>query len=107
MSIVMACCSTRGMCSTSSSYDLIYTDETFYADNAITTLYGAWTLDFFCQTVSSFCISSRLNALHIHYIQNISTIFPFVLVYSSNVSEHQTTFPKFLACGLYMESIDN
>ena len=29
------------------NYNLLYIDETFYADNDILTLYDVWTLDFF------------------------------------------------------------
>ena len=63
------------------NYNLLYyRDETSYADNVITTFYGVWTLDFFRLIVPPFCISPHLNALHIHCIQNISTVFPFVLI---------------------------
>ena len=62
------------------NYNLFYLDETFYANNAILTLYGVWTLDFFRLIVPPFCISPHLNVLHIHYIRSISVIFPFVLI---------------------------
>ena len=68
------------------NYNLVYTDKVFYADNALVTLYAIWTLDFFRHVVPPVCISPRLNALHIHYIQNISTIFPFILIVLTYVS---------------------
>ena len=68
------------------TYNLFYVDETFYADNSIMTLYGVWTLDFFRLIIPPFCISPHLNALHIHYIQSISTIFPFFLIALTYVS---------------------
>ena len=62
------------------NYNLFYLDGTFYADNAILTLYGVWTVDFFRPIVPPFCISPHVNALHIHYIQSISILFPFVQI---------------------------
>ena len=42
--------------------------------------YGIWTLDFFRFVVPPFCVSPNLKIIHAFYLQNISTIFPFVLI---------------------------
>ena len=43
-------------------------------------LYGIWTLDFFRYVVPPFCVSSRLEPVHIFYLQGLSTIFPYFLI---------------------------
>ena len=42
--------------------------------------YGIWTLDFFRFVIPPFCVSPNLKIIHVFYLQNISTIFPFVLI---------------------------
>ena len=42
--------------------------------------YGIWTLDFFHFVVPPFCVSPNLKIIHVFYLQNISTIFPFILI---------------------------
>ena len=39
--------------------------------------YGIWTLDFF---IPPFCVSPNLKNIHAFYLQNVSTIFPFILI---------------------------
>ena len=59
------------------NYNLIYVDETFYADSAIVTLYGVWTFDFLRHIVPPFLmispylklmpsISSSLHTKYLH-----------------------------------------
>ena len=43
-------------------------------------LYGIWNLDFFRFSVPPFCISPKLRAIHIIYLQCLSTLTPFVLI---------------------------
>ena len=43
-------------------------------------MYGIWSLDFFRYAIPPFCISSKLKTTHIIYLQNISTICPFILI---------------------------
>ena len=42
--------------------------------------YGIWTLDFFRFVIPPFCVSANLKNIHAFYLQNISTIFPFILI---------------------------
>ena len=37
-------------------------------------------LDFFCFVIPPFCVSPNLKNIHAFYLQNVSTIFPFILI---------------------------
>ena len=43
-------------------------------------IYSIWTLDFFRYAIPPFCVSPRLKIVHVLYLQNISTLFPYVLI---------------------------
>ena len=45
----------------------------------LTLSYGVWSLDFFRYVVPPFCVSPHIKIIHALYLQNISTVFPFVL----------------------------
>ena len=46
----------------------------------LTLFYGIWSLDFLRYAIPPFCVSPRLKIIHVLYLQNISTVFPYVLV---------------------------
>ena len=46
----------------------------------ISVFHGIWNLNFFCYIIPPFCISPKLQIIHIVYLQSISTIFPFILI---------------------------
>ena len=46
----------------------------------ISVFYGMWTLDFFRNAIPPFCISPKLDIIHILYLKSISTVTPFVLI---------------------------
>ena len=53
----------------------------FHALGSILALsYGIWTLDFFRFVIPPFCVSPNLKNIHVFYLQNVSTIFPFILI---------------------------
>ena len=63
--------------------EVMYTkDESIqpYA-KVVLTLYGVWNLDFFRFIVPPFCISSKLNTIHIAYFGYISVFYPLFLTF--------------------------
>ena len=42
--------------------------------------YGILSFDFFCYAIPPFCVSPHLKIVHALYLQNISTVFPYVLI---------------------------
>ena len=46
----------------------------------LSTFYGIWNLDFFSYVLPPFCITPKLKIVHIFYLKNISSVFPFFLI---------------------------
>ena len=42
--------------------------------------HGIWALDFFRYALPPFCISPKLQIMHIFYLQRVSTLLPYVLI---------------------------
>ena len=42
--------------------------------------HGIWNLSFFRYVIPPFCLSPKLQIIHIIYLQSISTVFPFILI---------------------------
>ncbi len=42
--------------------------------------HGIWNLSFFRYVIPAFCLSPKLQIVHIVYLQSISTVFPFILI---------------------------
>ena len=51
-----------------------------YAISAIVAPYGIWNLDFFRTLIPNFCVSPRLEALHILVIEYIAAFYPLALI---------------------------
>ena len=46
----------------------------------VSVFHGIWNLNFFRYVIPPFCVSPKLQIVHIVYLQSISTIFPFILI---------------------------
>ena len=55
-------------------------DQMKYQMFIVSIFHGVWNLDFVRYIIPPFCISPNLNILYIFYLQNVSTIFPFILI---------------------------
>ena len=55
-------------------------DQMKYSLSIASVFHGIWNLNFFRYVTPPFCISPKLQIIHIVYLQSISTIFPFFLI---------------------------
>ena len=62
------------------NFNAVNQDESQEFKTILALSYGIWTLDFFRFVVPPFCVSPNLKIVHVFYLQNISTIFPFILI---------------------------
>ena len=46
----------------------------------VSLFHGIWNLSFFRYIIPPFCLSPKLQIVHIIYLQSISTVFPFILI---------------------------
>ena len=60
--------------------NLINKDQSQTYATFLAVSYGIWSLDFFRYAIPPFCISPHLQIIHALYLQNISTVFPYVLI---------------------------
>lgn len=64
----------------SANYNVENPDQVKYFLPKLSIIYGIWNLDFFRNAIPPLCISENLKVFHIFYLQNISTVFPFILI---------------------------
>ena len=65
---------------TTLNFNAVNIDDSKGLGTILALSYGIWTLDFFRYAIPPFCISPNLKILHVHFLQSVSTIFPFVLI---------------------------
>ena len=58
------------------TYSIVATNQTYIT--LILLLHGVWSLDFIRPIIPPVCISPNLRSIHILYLQNLSTVLPFV-----------------------------
>ena len=63
------------------NYDVVDpTDQMKSFISIVSLFHGIWNLSFFHYIIPPFCISPKLQIIHIVYLQSISTVFPFILI---------------------------
>ena len=49
--------------------------------SVVSVFHGMWDLNFFRYIIPPFCISLKLQMVHRGYLQSISILFPFILIF--------------------------
>lgn len=63
------------------NYSGVYSiDQLKHFLSIVSVFFGIWNLNFFHSIIPPFCISPKLQIIHIVYLQSVSTIFPFILI---------------------------